>query len=317
MQLHDLLADLAGFDGAGVLELRGPERHRRSTVEITSCHDSREAGPGALFCCIRGAVDRRASLRAGRGRARARSRCSWRSGCRSTSRRRGSARCASVLGPLAARFHGEPSFAMRVLGVTGTNGKTTTTYLLESIAAAAGDVAGVIGTVAAASATACSRPRTRRPRRPSCRRCSRRMRDDGVDTVAMEVSSHALDQHRVDATNFAATASRTSRTTTSTTTASVDDVLRGQGACCSRRVFTRRAAIQRRRRVRRSSSRGRAAATVWSVTRFAVDDPPAPTSDARAAASSSSPTGPRFDLVAVRRHAGAGPHARWSVRSTS
>ena len=55
----------------------------------------------------------------------------------------------ALLGPLAARFHGEPSFAMRVLGVTGTNGKTTITYLLEAIARAAGDRTGVVGTVGA------------------------------------------------------------------------------------------------------------------------------------------------------------------------
>ena len=64
---------------------------------------------------------------------------------------------------------------MRVLGVTGTNGKTTTTYLLEAIATAAGDRAGRDRHGRArASATACSPPRTPRPRRPSCRRCSPR-----------------------------------------------------------------------------------------------------------------------------------------------
>ena len=89
----------------------------------------------------------------------------------------------AVLGPLAARFHGEPSRAMRVLGVTGTNGKTTTTYLLEAIARAARRRArACIGTVGAriGDRDRC-RPRTRRRRRPSCRRCSRAMRDAGVD----------------------------------------------------------------------------------------------------------------------------------------
>jgi UDP-N-acetylmuramoyl-L-alanyl-D-glutamate--2,6-diaminopimelate ligase len=54
-----------------------------------------------------------------------------------------------ALGPVAARFFGRPSRAMRCLGVTGTNGKTTTTYLLESIARAAGERVGVVGTTGA------------------------------------------------------------------------------------------------------------------------------------------------------------------------
>ena len=110
----------------------------------------------------------------------------------------------SVLGPIAARFHGEPSFAMRVLGVTGTNGKTTVTYLLESIATAAGDVAGVIGTVAARVGDDVLSVAHTTPEATELQSVLARMRDDGVDTVAMEVSSHTLDQHRVDATNFAA-----------------------------------------------------------------------------------------------------------------
>ena len=111
----------------------------------------------------------------------------------------------SVLGPLAARFHGEPSFAMRVLGVTGTNGKTTTTYLLESIAHAAGDVVGVIGTVGARVGDRVFPNAHTTPEATELQSVLAEMRDAGVETVAMEVSSHALDQHRVDATNFAAT----------------------------------------------------------------------------------------------------------------
>src|SRR4029077_13033773 len=55
----------------------------------------------------------------------------------------------AALGPLAATLHGHPSAAMRVLGVPGTNGKTTTTYLLEAIGREAGERVGVIGTVGA------------------------------------------------------------------------------------------------------------------------------------------------------------------------
>jgi UDP-N-acetylmuramoyl-L-alanyl-D-glutamate--2,6-diaminopimelate ligase len=111
----------------------------------------------------------------------------------------------AVLGPLAARFHGQPSFAMRVLGVTGTNGKTTVTYLLEAIAEAAGDRTGVVGTVAARVGDRVLSAVHTTPEATELQATLAAMRDDGVDTVAMEVSSHALDQHRVDATDFAAT----------------------------------------------------------------------------------------------------------------
>ena len=118
------------------------------------------------------------------------------------------ARVASVrrvLGPLAARFQGEPSFAMRTLGVTGTNGKTTTTYLLEAIARAAGDTTGVIGTVGARIGDdELPSPHTT-PEATELQLMLAAMRDSGVGTVAMEVSSHALEQHRVDATHFTAT----------------------------------------------------------------------------------------------------------------
>ena len=111
----------------------------------------------------------------------------------------------AVLGPLAARFFGSPSQAMRVLGVTGTNGKTTTTYLLEAIARAAGDRTGVIGTVSARIGDRTLPAVHTTPEATELQAVLAAMRDDDVATVAMEVSSHALDQHRVDATTFAAT----------------------------------------------------------------------------------------------------------------
>jgi UDP-N-acetylmuramoyl-L-alanyl-D-glutamate--2,6-diaminopimelate ligase len=117
------------------------------------------------------------------------------------------ARVATVraaLGPAAAAFYGHPSRALRCLGVTGTNGKTTVTYLLEAIARAAGDRVGVIGTVGArVDGSALPLERTT-PEADDLQGILGGMRDDGVRTVALEVSSHALDQHRVDGTWFAA-----------------------------------------------------------------------------------------------------------------
>jgi UDP-N-acetylmuramoyl-L-alanyl-D-glutamate--2,6-diaminopimelate ligase len=100
-----------------------------------------------------------------------------------------------ALGPLAAALWSFPSAAMQVVGVTGTNGKTTTCALLASIFAAGGARPAVIGTLTGARTT---------PEAPALQRQLARCRDDGVDAVAIEVSSHALDQYRADGTEFAA-----------------------------------------------------------------------------------------------------------------
>jgi UDP-N-acetylmuramoyl-L-alanyl-D-glutamate--2,6-diaminopimelate ligase len=118
----------------------------------------------------------------------------------------------AALGPAAANVYGHPSDSMRVLGVTGTNGKTTTTYLLEAIArrdpTAAGHRVGVVGTVGARVAgEALAGPVVgvhTTPEASDLQELLARMRDAGAETVAMEVSSHALHQHRVDGTQFAA-----------------------------------------------------------------------------------------------------------------
>ena len=109
-----------------------------------------------------------------------------------------------VLGPLCSRFHGYPSNSLRVLGVTGTNGKTSTTYLLEAIARANGDRAGVIGTVEARVDGEVVPLQHTTPEATDLQALLAQMRDRSVATVAMEVSSHALDQRRVDGTHFAA-----------------------------------------------------------------------------------------------------------------
>jgi len=100
-----------------------------------------------------------------------------------------------ALGPVSAALWGYPSRAMRVVGVTGTNGKTTTCALLAGIFDAQGWDAGVIGTLSGERTT---------PEAPLLQRRLAEMRDLGKATVAMEVSSHALDQRRVGGTHFAA-----------------------------------------------------------------------------------------------------------------
>jgi UDP-N-acetylmuramoyl-L-alanyl-D-glutamate--2,6-diaminopimelate ligase len=112
-----------------------------------------------------------------------------------------------VVGPLAARLAGEPSRALRCLGVTGTNGKTSTTYLLGAIAGAAGERVGLVGTTGVrvdGVAVADADLDFTTPEATELQSLLARLRDDGVHTVAVEVSSHALAQHRIDGTFFAA-----------------------------------------------------------------------------------------------------------------
>ncbi len=204
MLLHDLLADNLLADNEArnhLLEVRGD-----TAIDIASIvHDSRDARPGALFCCIPGArtdghdfapaavaagsvallVERVLAIEVPQARV--------------DSVRR-------TLGPLCSQFHGNPSRSLRVLGVTGTNGKTSTTYLLEAIARANGDRVGVIGTVEARIEGTVVPVQHTTPEATDLQALLARMRDRDVDVVAMEVSSHALDQHRVDATRFAAVA---------------------------------------------------------------------------------------------------------------
>lgn len=112
----------------------------------------------------------------------------------------------AAMGPVAAAFFGAPSERIAIAGVTGTNGKTTVTYLLESIFRAAGLVPGVIGTTGARVAgTPVPFERTT-PEASSLQRLLWEMAERDVDAVAMEVSSHGLEQHRVDGTRFAVAA---------------------------------------------------------------------------------------------------------------
>ncbi|MGW0162376.1 UDP-N-acetylmuramoyl-L-alanyl-D-glutamate--2,6-diaminopimelate ligase [Mycobacterium sp. NPDC003323] len=109
-----------------------------------------------------------------------------------------------VLGGLAAEVYGNPSSALRVIGVTGTSGKTTTTYLIEAGLRAAGRVAGLIGTVGIRIAGTDEPSSLTTPEAPDLQALLAVMVERGVDTVVMEVSSHALTLGRVDGTAFEA-----------------------------------------------------------------------------------------------------------------
>jgi len=102
----------------------------------------------------------------------------------------------------AAQFHGHPSTRLRLIGVTGTNGKTTTTYLIRSILEAAGHRTGLIGTITADIAGEPCRIARTTPESLELQSLFRRMVAAGVTHAVMEVSSHALTLKRVAGTEF-------------------------------------------------------------------------------------------------------------------
>ena len=106
----------------------------------------------------------------------------------------------------AANFYDHPSKDIALVGITGTNGKTTTTYLVEHIARVAGKRTGVIGTVGIRIGDAQEKSAHTTPESPDLQQLFARMRDARVGVVAMEVSSHALDLDRTWDTQFAVTA---------------------------------------------------------------------------------------------------------------
>ncbi|HEX4540374.1 MAG TPA: UDP-N-acetylmuramoyl-L-alanyl-D-glutamate--2,6-diaminopimelate ligase [Acidimicrobiales bacterium] len=105
----------------------------------------------------------------------------------------GAGQARAAMAQVAAAFHGHPADSLRVVGVTGTNGKTTVTHLLKAVCEANGWPTAVVGTLDGGLTT---------PDAPSVQRSLASYRDAGQVAVAMEVSSHALIQRRVDAIRF-------------------------------------------------------------------------------------------------------------------
>jgi UDP-N-acetylmuramoyl-L-alanyl-D-glutamate--2,6-diaminopimelate ligase len=109
-----------------------------------------------------------------------------------------------ALAVVAAAFYRDPSREMRVIGITGTNGKTTTAYLVASIFEAAGIRCGLLGTVAYRIGDVVHEATRTTPEAPDVQALLRQMIDEGCGACAMEVSSHALSLRRVDGMTFAA-----------------------------------------------------------------------------------------------------------------
>jgi UDP-N-acetylmuramoyl-L-alanyl-D-glutamate--2,6-diaminopimelate ligase len=200
MRLHELLRGIR------------VERLPAEDPEVTGiCHDSRRLAAGDLYAAIVGerydgrrfaaqAAERGAVAVLGPGDPPAGLTLPW---IRAGDPRR-------LLGPLAARLHGNPHDKLLMMGVTGTNGKTTVVALLARIAAAAGRRAATLGTLGARVLDdrggdgrldgAVGHLTT--PEAPDLFRTLAAMRRDGVEAVAMEVSSHALELGRVAGVGF-------------------------------------------------------------------------------------------------------------------
>ncbi len=193
MKLSVLLTALAP------LRLEGPQE-----VEITGLHyDSRKVEPGGLFFALRGAaadghefID--AALAAGAAAVVLERPRTLPAGVASI--QVADARQAMALA--AATFYGHPTADIPVVGVTGTNGKTTVTYLVESILRAAGKNPAVMGTINYRLGQQQLPSLHTTPESVDLLSTIARFRSAGADALVMEVSSHALEQRRVDGVRY-------------------------------------------------------------------------------------------------------------------
>ena len=108
----------------------------------------------------------------------------------------------AALGPIAAAVYGDPSSRLRVIGITGTSGKTTTSFLVRAGLQAAGRPAGLIGTVGTFIGDTIVKTGFTTPEAPEIQALLATLAERGVQDVVMEVSSHALALHRVDGIAF-------------------------------------------------------------------------------------------------------------------
>ncbi len=114
----------------------------------------------------------------------------------------GSVRAA--MGPIAARFYGDPSSELRVVGITGTNGKTTTAFMVRALLEEGGQRCGLIGTVKSVVGGVEHEVLRTTPEAIDLQETFRAMLDGGDRACAMEVSSHALELGRAEGIHFAA-----------------------------------------------------------------------------------------------------------------
>ncbi len=195
MRLAEVVDDLrsAGFDP----EVRPGATLPSLDAGVTDAtHDSRQGAPGVLFCAVPGATFdghdfAHRAVEAGSGALLV---DRWLDADATQIR---VANVRAAMPTAAASIHGHPSRELAVFGITGTNGKTTTTNLLASVMRSTGARVGVVGTLSGLHTT---------PEATDFQRHLRQAVTDGIDVVSAEISSHALEQHRADAITFAVAA---------------------------------------------------------------------------------------------------------------
>lgn len=191
MRLEELVAGVAGA------RIRGD-----AGAEITAlAYDSRKVGPGTLFFCVPGEKVDGHDFGLAAAAAGAAALVVERE-LEVAIPQVVVADARAAMAPLAARFWAEPTAELRVLGVTGTNGKTTTAFLIREILEAADIQCGLLGTVKQVVAGVEEEVERTTPEAIELQATFRRMLEGGDRACAMEVSSHALALHRADAIHF-------------------------------------------------------------------------------------------------------------------
>ncbi|MEX2107357.1 MAG: UDP-N-acetylmuramoyl-L-alanyl-D-glutamate--2,6-diaminopimelate ligase [Solirubrobacterales bacterium] len=191
MKLRDLIT------GADVTGTRGD-----IAVEISDlAYDSRRVGPGTLFFCVPGEKADGHEFAAAAVEAGAAGLVVERE-LELDVPQVVIADARASMAPLAARFWGDPTAELGVVGVTGTNGKTTTAFLIREVLEAAGVQCGLLGTVTQVVAGVEEEVERTTPEAIDLQATFRRMLDGGDQACVMEVSSHALELHRASSIHF-------------------------------------------------------------------------------------------------------------------
>ncbi|WKZ83002.1 MAG: UDP-N-acetylmuramoyl-L-alanyl-D-glutamate--2,6-diaminopimelate ligase [Acidimicrobiia bacterium] len=166
-------------------------------------HDSRVVGAGSLFVAIRGGTADGHSFVPAAIAAGAAAVCVEDAGSAIGVPALVVPDTRAALGPLASLVHGDPSRRLRVVGVTGTNGKTTVTHLVGAACRSAGIPTAVMGTVGAQLGDRSLPMERTTPEASDFQRLLAEMVESGIDVAAVEVSSHGLAMGRVSGTRFA------------------------------------------------------------------------------------------------------------------